>query len=46
MELDKGDVDPIELSVFQNAVHSIAEEMGATLRRTALSPNIKERRAH
>ncbi|HEY9126217.1 MAG TPA: hydantoinase B/oxoprolinase family protein [Acidobacteriaceae bacterium] len=37
-------IDPIELSVFQNAVHSIAEEMGATLRRTALSPNIKERR--
>jgi N-methylhydantoinase B len=25
-------------------VHSIAEEMGAALRRTALSPNIKERR--
>ena len=37
-------IDPIELSVFQNAVHSIAEEMGAALRRTALSPNIKERR--
>jgi N-methylhydantoinase B len=37
-------VDPIELAVFQSAVHSIAEEMGAALRRTALSPNIKERR--
>jgi N-methylhydantoinase B len=37
-------VDPIELAVFQNAVHSVAEEMGAALRRTALSPNIKERR--
>jgi N-methylhydantoinase B len=36
--------DPIELAIFQNAVHSIAEEMGAALRRTALSPNIKERR--
>ncbi len=36
--------DPIELAVFQNAVHSIAEEMGAALRRTAVSPNIKERR--
>jgi N-methylhydantoinase B len=36
--------DPIELAIFQNQVHSIAEEMGATLRRTALSPNIKERR--
>jgi N-methylhydantoinase B len=37
-------VDAIELAIFQSAVHSIAEEMGATLRRTALSPNIKERR--
>ena len=37
-------VDPIELAVFRSAVHSIAEEMGAALRRTALSPNIKERR--
>jgi N-methylhydantoinase B len=36
--------DPIELAVFQSALHSIAEEMGAALRRTALSPNIKERR--
>jgi N-methylhydantoinase B len=37
-------VDPVELAVFQSAVHSIAEEMGAALRRTAISPNIKERR--
>ncbi len=37
-------VDPVELSIFQSAVHSIAEEMGGALRRTALSPNIKERR--
>jgi N-methylhydantoinase B len=37
-------VDAVELAVFQSAVHSIAEEMGAALRRTALSPNIKERR--
>jgi N-methylhydantoinase B len=36
--------DPVDLAIFQNAVHSIAEEMGAALRRTALSPNIKERR--
>jgi N-methylhydantoinase B len=35
---------PIELAIFNAAVHSIAEEMGAALRRTALSPNIKERR--
>ncbi len=37
-------VDPIELAIFRSAFHSIAEEMGATLRRTAFSPNIKERR--
>lgn len=37
-------VDPVDLAVFQSAAHSIAEEMGAALRRTALSPNIKERR--
>lgn len=36
--------DPIELAVFKSALHSIAEEMGAALRRTAFSPNIKERR--
>ena len=36
--------DPVELEVFKNLYHSIAEEMGATLRRTAFSPNIKERR--
>jgi N-methylhydantoinase B len=36
--------DPIELAVFQSTIHSIAEEMGAALRRTAVSPNIKERR--
>ena len=36
--------DPIELAVFKSATHSIAEEMGAALRRTAFSPNIKERR--
>jgi N-methylhydantoinase B len=35
---------PVEISIFQCAVHSIAEEMGAALKRTALSPNIKERR--
>ncbi len=39
-----GVVDPVELAIFRNIVHSIAEEMGAALRRTALSPNIKERR--
>ena len=37
-------VDPIELEVFKHLFHAIAEEMGAALRRTAFSPNIKERR--
>ncbi|MGD0791221.1 MAG: hydantoinase B/oxoprolinase family protein [Terriglobales bacterium] len=36
--------DPVELEVFKNLYHSIAEEMGAALRRTSFSPNIKERR--
>jgi N-methylhydantoinase B len=36
--------DAIELEIFKNLYHSIAEEMGAALRRTAFSPNIKERR--
>src|SRR3954468_6500225 len=36
--------DPIELAIFKSAFHSIAEEMGAALRRTSFSPNIKERR--
>jgi len=42
--MTQSSADPIALAVFQSAVHSIAEEMGAALRRTALSPNIKERR--
>src|SRR5450432_805540 len=36
--------DPVELEIFKSLFHSIAEEMGAALRRTAVSPNIKERR--
>jgi N-methylhydantoinase B len=36
--------DPIELEIFKNLYHSIAGEMGAALRRSAFSPNIKERR--
>src|SRR6476661_5332274 len=36
--------DPAEVSVIGHALHSIAVEMGAALRRTAFSPNIKERR--
>jgi N-methylhydantoinase B len=37
-------VDPVQLEIFKSLFHSIAEEMGATLKRTAYSPNIKERR--
>ena len=36
-------VDPITLEVFRNRLASVAEEMGGVLRRTAYSPNIKER---
>jgi N-methylhydantoinase B len=34
----------IDVAIYKSATHSIAEEMGAALRRTAFSPNIKERR--
>ena len=37
-------VDPTRLEIFKNIFHSVAEEMGAALRRSAFSPNIKERR--
>jgi N-methylhydantoinase B len=36
-------VDPIMLEVARNRFSAIAEEMGGVLRRTSLSPNIKER---
>ena len=36
--------DAAELEIFKNLFHSAAEEMGAALRRSAFSPNIKERR--
>ncbi len=35
--------NPIRLELFKNRFASIAEEMGMALRRTAYSPNIKER---
>ena len=34
----------IERELFRNLFVSVAEEMGIVLRRTAFSPNIKERR--
>src|SRR5579859_5585866 len=36
--------NPIELELFRHFLVSIAEEMGAVLRKTAFSANIKERR--
>ena len=36
--------DPVELELFRHLLVSIAEEMGAVLRKTAYSANIKERR--
>lgn len=37
-------IDPVDLEVFRHRATMIAEEMGAALGRSALSPNIKERR--
>lgn len=37
-------VDPITLEIYRALYTSVAEEMGIALRRTAFSPNIKERR--
>lgn len=36
--------DPVKLEVFKSLYSSVAEEMGISLRRSAFSPNIKERR--
>jgi N-methylhydantoinase B len=44
VENNKDIIDPIELALFQSATHSVAEQMGAVLRRASSSPNIKERR--
>ena len=37
-------MDPVLLEVMKSMLTAVAEEMGATLGRTAYSPNIKERR--
>ncbi|GAB1264529.1 hydantoinase B/oxoprolinase family protein [Aurantivibrio infirmus] len=36
-------MNPIQLSLFANRIEAICDEMGALLRRTAFSPNIKDR---
>ncbi len=35
--------DPVQLAIFSNLFMSVAEQMGRTLQRTAISTNIKER---
>ena len=37
------DLDPVALEVARHALSGVAEEMGTALRRSAFSPNIKER---
>ena len=37
------EIDAITLEVLRNGLQSIAEEMGAVLKNTSFSPNIKER---
>lgn len=37
-------IDPIQLEIYRHLFTSIPEEMGTALKRTAYSPNIKERR--
>src|SRR5205085_2964396 len=39
-----GKFDPTTLEIYRALYTSVAEEMGIALRRTAFSPNIKERR--
>ena len=42
-ELASTAADPVRLELFNNQFAAIAEQMGTTLRRTALSTNVKER---
>ena len=39
----RNDIDAITLEVLRNALKSVADEMGAVLKLTSFSPNIKER---
>lgn len=36
-------MDPIELALFSSRIQAVCDEMGAVLRRTSFSPNIKDR---
>jgi N-methylhydantoinase B len=42
-EGESAEMNPIQLEIFRALFTSVAEEMGHTLRRTAFSPNIRER---
>ena len=44
VEMKRGQANPVDLEIFRNLFVSIADEMGAVLRKTAFSANIKERR--
>src|SRR5438067_1857330 len=43
MVMRRNFIDPVTLEVLRNALESTADEMGAVLKRTSFSPNIKER---
>ncbi|KAL1876667.1 hypothetical protein Plec18167_005075 [Paecilomyces lecythidis] len=42
-DLPADTIDPVQLSVFGHRFMSIAEQMGRTVQKTSVSPNIKER---
>src|ERR1700721_2777206 len=42
--MKRGKANPVDLEIFRNLFISLADEMGAVLRKTAFSANIKERR--
>lgn len=44
MQISKRRLGPAGLAIYRALLTAVAEEMGASLRRTAHSPNIKERR--
>ncbi len=43
MRSKEAKMDPVTLEILKNAFTAVPEEMGAALKRTAYSPNIKER---
>jgi N-methylhydantoinase B len=43
MRSKEAKMDPVTLEILKNALTAVPEEMGAALKRTAYSPNIKGR---